>query len=451
MSICNDVVSYAKKLNIDECEAILCTKKILTVRITDSEITEIKENFVKSIGIRIIHGKKISSLESTLLDPKKIVDEALKSTRNLTRREFWKSLPLNPKMSTVEKTNDPRVWELDSAKVSEIANQMIDAASHKLVNRISGSLNVVCDDFELENSNGMQRVERATYLSAVINADSEAGSVPVSGIGQANSRMLGDFDAAGVGKEAMQMCISSINPQNCDAGKTNIIFEPIAIGELLTFVFGPNFNLKTFSDKRSCFAEKYGAKIAVEEFNLLDDPHTPNGLGTKSFDDEGLATKKTPFVEDGTFVGTYSDSYNAFKENVEPSANACRPGSPLGRSSEPVPIAAPHNLTIKSGKISRDEVIRDTKNGILISRLWYTYAVNPIKGDFSCTARSGIWTIQNGELKSPAKSVRIIHNLPVLLQNITHIANNTRTVLPWAAMPVTAPTLRCDGISINPI
>ncbi|MEM4378445.1 MAG: TldD/PmbA family protein [Candidatus Nitrosotenuis sp.] len=451
MTVCSDIVSYARNLLIDECEAVLCTKKILTVRITDSEIAEIKENFEKSLGIRMIHDKKILSLESTLLEPKKIVDKALKSTKNLTKREFWKSLPFNKKTPIVEKTNDQKVWEIDSTKASEIANQMIDAASHKLVSRISGSLNVVCDYFELENSNGLQRSERATYLSAVINADSESGSSPVSGIGQANSRTLEDFDATSVGREAMQMCVSSLNPRSCDVGITSIVFEPIAIGEILTFVIGPNFNLKTFSEKRSCFSDKHGVKIAVDEFSLIDDPHLPNGLGTKSFDDEGTPTKKTSFIDNGIFVGTYSDSYNAFKENVESSANACRPGSPLGRASNPIPVAAPHNLTIKPGKVSHEEVISDTKNGILISRLWYTYAVNPIKGDFSCTARSGIWMIQNGELKSPAKPIRIIHNLPVLLQNISQIANNSRTVLPWAAMPVTASTIRCDKISVSPI
>lgn len=450
MTVCEDIVSYAKNL-VDECEAILCTKKILTVRITDSEIAEIKENFAKSVGVRLIHDKKISSLESTLLEPKKVVDEALKSSKNLTRREFWQSLPYNERIPLVEKTNDPKVWELDAVKASEIADQMIDAASHKLITRISGSLNIVCDDFELENSNGLQRSERATYLSAVINADSEHGYTPVSGIGQVNSRMLEDFDAAGAAREAMQMCVSSLNPRSCEAGPTNIVFEPIAVGELLTFVIGPNFNLKTYSEKRSCFSDKRGVKIAVDEFSLIDDPHMPNGLGTKSFDDEGTPTRKTSLVDNGVFVGTYSDSYNAFKENVKSTANACRPGSPLGRSSEPIPLVAPHNLTIKQGKISRDEAISSTKNGILISRLWYTYAVNPIKGDFSCTARSGIWLIKDGELKTPAKPVRIIHNLPVLLQNISQITANSRTVLPWAAVPVTAPTIRCDGVPVIPI
>jgi len=66
-------------------------------------------------------------------------------------------------------------------------------------------------------------------------------------------------------------------------------------------------------------------------------------------------------------------------------------------------------------------MIKETKDGILVGRLWYTYAVNPIRGDFSCTARSGIRIIKNGQIIGPGKSVRIIHNLPIMMKNISAI------------------------------
>ncbi len=416
-----------------------------------AEIAEIKENFEKTVGVRLIHQKRISSLESTILEPKKIIDDALRFSQILTKREFWKSLPPYEKTISLEKTNDAKIWEIDSSKASEIANEMTNAALHQKISKISGSLNIVCEDFELENTSKLQRQEKATYISGVINADSEEGGHPVSGIGQASSRTLTGFDAGKIGSEAAQMCVDSMNPVSCEAGMTSVIFEPLAVGELLTFVVGPNFGLKTYSENRSCFSEKLGEKISVEELSLVDDPHVPDRLGTKSFDDEGTPTRKNWLVQDGTFQSTYSDSYNAFKQDTVSSGNACRPGSPLGRAAEPIPVSAPHNLTIKSGESSRDDIIKDTKKGILVSRLWYTYAVNPIKGDFSCTARSGIRIIENGEIKTPAKSVRIIHNLPILFKNISAIANNPRTVLSWAAMPVSSPTIRCDGILVNTI
>jgi PmbA protein len=93
-------------------------------------------------------------------------------------------------------------------------------------------------------------------------------------------------------------------------------------------------------------------------------------------------------------------------------------------------------------------MIKDTKHGLLVGRLWYTYAVNPIKGDFSCTARSGIRIIENGKIKNPGKSVRIIHNLPSLLQNISSIGNNEKNVLQWASLPSITPSIKVEKIKV---
>lgn len=448
MSICSDVISFAAKSGADECESVLCTKKTITIRITDSEIAEIKENYSKSVGARIIKDKKIASAQSTILDHAKIVTEALHSGKNLARREFWDSFPGNSKITPIEKTNDSKLWNLDSTRTIEIAQIMIDSAAHKAITRISGSLNIVCDDFEIQNTSGLCRSEKSTYISGVINADSEI-TFPVSGIGQANSRTLDSFDPAKIGSDAAQMCVNSQDPDTVLPQTTSIIFDPLAAGELLFFVLGPNFNLKTYSEKKSCFSN-IGDKVAVNELSVIDDPHAPNSLGAKSFDDEGVATRPIHHIKNGVFENVYSDTYNASKENTMSSGNACRIGVPLGRSADPIPVSAPHNLTILSGNQSRDEIIRNTKNGILVGRLWYTYAVNPIKGDFSCTARSGIFQIKNGQL-FPIKSVRIIHNLPILLQNISAIGNDSKVVLPWAGMPITCPTIKCDGISASSI
>ena len=445
--MCSDVVSFAQKI-ADECESVFCSKKIITIRITDSEIAEIKENHESSIGIRIVKDKKISSAQSTILDSK-IVEQAAKNLPSLARREFWGGFAGNSGIIQIQKTNDPKIWAMDSTRASELVQIMIDHSKHQRINRISGSLNIVCDEFEIQNTSGLQRQEKSTYISGVINADSEIG-IPVSGIGQASARTLDGFSPDKIGSDAAQMCVNSANPGIPETQTTSIIFEPLAVGEILYFVLGPNFALKTFSEKKSCFP-KIGEKIAANDLNILDDPHMPDSLGAKSFDDEGVPTKPTHYIRNGVFESTYTDLYNAYKEKSTTTGNACRPGIPLGRASNPIPVSAPHNLTISPGAKSRDEIIRETKNGILVSRLWYTYAVNPIKGDFSCTARSGIWQIQNGKITNPIKPVRIIHSLPKLLQNISGIGNNSKTVLPWAGLPVTCPTIRCDGISISPI
>ena len=96
-------------------------------------------------------------------------------------------------------------------------------------------------------------------------------------------------------------------------------------------------------------------------------------------------------------------------------------------------------------------IIPALKKGLLVGRLWYTYAVNPERGDFSCTARSGIRIIENGNITKAGKPVRIVHNLLTLLQNISEIGNDSKNVLQWSALPCVTPSIKVDGIRVNPI
>ncbi|MCV0391864.1 MAG: TldD/PmbA family protein [Nitrosopumilus sp.] len=452
MSALEKAISHSKKIGIDETEIVVVKKKITTVRITDSEIVEIKQNFDKNYGIRLIHNKKIISLQTTNQEKiGKSIDEAFLSISSLKPRIFWKGLPYKTNSKKIKGTFDKKLEDLSGKTASDIAQNMINSTCNSKIKAITGSLNIVYEDFELENSNGLNFKDKATYVSGIINTESEAGTAPVSGIGHACCRTLSNFLPEKIGEDSKTMCIESINPKKIDTGKYDIIFEPYSVGELLAFVIATNFNLKIFSEKKSCFSNNYYEKIAISELTLSDEPHIPEGIGTKHVDDEGVMTEKRNFIEKGVFKNTFSNLFDSYKEGKKSSGNACRIGSPMGRSSDPITISAPHNLTIPNGDYSQNELIKDTKHGLLIGRLWYTYAVNPIKGDFSCTARSGIRVIENGEIKSAGKSVRIIHNLPKMLKNISGIGNNQINVIQWASLPSITPSIRVQKIAVNSI
>jgi PmbA protein len=452
LSALEKALSNAKKLKVDECEITSVKKKIITVRITDSEIVEIKQNFDQSFGIRLIHDKKIASLQTTNEEEiEQTMMKALKASSNLKSREFWEGLPYKTEHVQLEGTFDEKLEQISGSECMDIAQNMINSANNDKVNTITGSLHIVSEKFELMNSNGLDFSDKATYISGIINAESEIGETPVSGIGHACGRTFSNFSPEQIGKNAKTMCVESINPQKIDSDAYSIIFEPYSVGELLAFVVAANFNFKTFREKKSCFSNSYEKEIAVKELNLVDDPHMPEGIGTKSVDDEGINTKKQNLIENGIFKNTFSNLFDSYKEESQSTGNAARPGSPMGRSSEPIPISSPHNLKIISGDYSQEEMIKETKHGLLVGRLWYTYAVNPIKGDFSCTARSGIRIIENGEIIGPGKSVRIIHSLPNMLKNISAIGNNQRNVIQWASLPSITPSLKAENIAVNAI
>ncbi len=447
MSALEKALQHSKKKQIDECEIVSVKKNITTIRITDSEIAEIKQNFDESYGIRIIHDKKIASIQTTKQENiEDSVESAFSTIPNLNPREFWQGLPTTTYSTNMEGTFDEKLEKISGSEMMDIAQSMINSANSDKINTITGSLNIVSELFELENSNGLSFFDKSTYISGIINAESEQGVLPVSGIGHASGRTLENFSPEQIGKDAKKMCIESVNPKKIDSDTYDIIFEPYSVGELLAFVVSSNFNFKTVTEKKSCFSNNFDEEIAVSNFNLTDDPHIAEGVGTKVVDDEGVKTQKNNLIEKGVFKNTFSNLYDSYKENKKSSGNGSRIGSPMGRSSEPITIAMPHNLKIDSGKSSQEDMIKDTKHGILVGRLWYTYAVNPIKGDFSCTARSGVKIIENGEIKSPGKSVRIIHNLPAMLKNVSDIGNNQQNVIQWASLPSITPSIKAENI-----
>ena len=172
-------------------------------------------------------------------------------------REFWESLPSKVDSSSrIEGTFDSKLEDIDGKNSADIAQEMINSASREKISAISGSLNIVSEKFYLVNSNGLNFEDKATYVSGMINADSDANGELVSGIGQESCRTLDRFIPEKIGNDAAEMCIGSLNAKSCNPEEYSIIFEPYSVGELLSFVFISNFNQKTYSEKKSCFSEK---------------------------------------------------------------------------------------------------------------------------------------------------------------------------------------------------
>ncbi len=70
MSVIENALRYSKKIEIDECEIVVVKKNITTVRITDSKIVEIKQNFDENFGIRLVKNKKIASIQTSKQPPR---------------------------------------------------------------------------------------------------------------------------------------------------------------------------------------------------------------------------------------------------------------------------------------------------------------------------------------------------------------------------------------------
>ncbi|NHJ83861.1 MAG: TldD/PmbA family protein [Asgard group archaeon] len=108
---------------------------------------------------------------------------------------------------------------------------------------------------------------------------------------------------------------------------------------------------------------QYGSKYV----NMTADCTLTGGLGTFGYDDEGVKAKRTPLVKEGLFVGYQSSRETAAIIGLKESSAGMRADSP-----QKLPLVRMVNINLEPGDWSRDEVIAETKKGILMStnRSW---------------------------------------------------------------------------------
>jgi PmbA protein len=147
---------------------------------------------------------------------------------------------------------------------------------------------------------------------------------------------------------------------------------------------------------------------------VIDDGRRPSGLGSRPFDAEGQATRRTVAVERGRLTSFLLDVYAARKLGLHSTGNAAR-----GASS--APAAAPTNLWLEPGRLSLEQLIASTPRGLLVTGL-FGQGFNPVTGDFSRGAL-GFW-IERGERAYPVEEITVAGNLADLLRDVDQIGSD---------------------------
>ena len=61
-----------------------------------------------------------------------------------------------------------KIKHISGSKATDIAQNMINSSENEKIDTITGSLNLVYENFELSNSNGLNFNNEATYVSGIL-------------------------------------------------------------------------------------------------------------------------------------------------------------------------------------------------------------------------------------------------------------------------------------------
>ena len=434
------LLKIAEKKGLDEAEAYLVSNKVLTVRLVNNSVFEAKGVHDIGVGLRVIKGNMLG-FSSTADFSKKSLEklvEAAASTAKARKLPFKYSFPKPRKIPKVAGVYDKKLAELPSEKAVDLAYQMVEASlSHsKKIKDNAGVLNVVSYETLLLNTHGVSAKNSGTFFEASLSATAKSGKNVSEGSDATAGRRLKELKPKEVGEKAAEMAVSGLKSKKLKEDTYTVIldYEP-ASGVLgyVSMLVSPMIAKLYFP----LLLDKMGKKIASQQITLIDDPLMPNGVGSAPVDDEGTPSKKKIIINKGVLKAFVYDSFYGAIEKKKTTGNAVRASFAVGVSSFPgknyngEPIPVPRNPYFKPGKWKREEILEETKQGLLVRRFHYTRLTNPTRGDFTSVLRMGLYAVKNGEVVGALKKSRLIDNLLNMLQNVDAVSDKLVVAGSW--------------------
>lgn len=422
MNLAQDLLARVKRCGADEADVIVANGETLSVQVRMGTVDRLTKAREKRLGLRVFFGKRSASastsdfaqsaltqfVEETCALAKAVVEDGMSGLPD--RAQMAADRPdLEIYDSTVLQTDH----QIELARTAERAAFESDP-------RITNSEGADCDSSSgriiLGNSHGFvgQYASSSFSLSvSPIASDPETGGMQRDswyGVQRTFARL--DPPEA-IGREAARRTIRRLGARKVPTCTAAVVFDPEVAGSLLGNLCSAVSGYALY--KRASFLlDKLGDRLAPEFVTVYDDGRMPGGLGSRPFDGEGLATRKTTVVERGVLRSYLLDSYSGRKLGLASTGNAARS---VGDS----PSVGPTNFYLVPGTSSPGEIIGSVRRGLYVTDL-IGFGINMVTGDYSRGA-SGFW-IENGELAYPVEEITIAGNLTQMFAGIELLGND---------------------------
>lgn len=425
-------VKYAISRGANEAEAYVERSRNNEVEIQNNTIRQAYTSVDLGLGVRVVIGKSIGFAYTNKLDRRSIeeaVDRAIKIARAGKPDPHWRGLPEpSGNYPQVEGTYSIELSRLRLENIVEKAGILLDnLLGDKRITVVWGTVSTNTWSVAVANSNGIYQVDHGTTAVVWAEVVARENNDVTPGIYEVEASRTTFPDVEELAGKLREKAIRNLKPIKAEEGRLPVILTTYAVESLFTYTFNQAIRGDNVVRGRSPYRDKIGEKVAAEELTIIDDGTLRNGLYTTIFDAEGVARRKTTIVENGVLKGFIYDNYWAKRAGTESTGNASRQGYST------TPTVSPSNLVVKPGSFGEEELIEDTKKGILIDGLQGAHSSNPETGEFSVVAAPA-WIIEDGELK-PVRGVMLAGNLYELLNKITGLTKTARQIgtlkTPW--------------------
>ncbi|OGR61542.1 MAG: hypothetical protein A2X36_11885 [Elusimicrobia bacterium GWA2_69_24] len=430
-----------------EAEAYLLRSRDRGIDLKDGVADTIQESSEGGMGLRLFDGKRMAFSFCGGLEPEMIGDLFARAASQLPHlpADPDRALPVAaagavpaPEGEALPATlHDPWIF---SRPIQEFIPELreMEARAKRADPRIAKVLQVGygenASEVAISSTRGIRACERGTSCSGGLYAMASAGDDVQVGSASRFARFRKDLDLGRVADEAVFRTVSLLGARKLPSRRRAVLFDPWLAGEIVDLVASP-MSAEMVQRGKSLLKGRVGERIASPAVTFVDDPWLPGGVSSARFDDEGVPTQRKTMIDQGVLCDYFYDTYTARKDGR--SSNGC-----AGRAGfRGLPAATPSNFFMRPGKMTREELIADTKDGILVLELMGMHMTDPISGEVS-VGISGV-AITDGEITHGIRGAMLSCGLLDLLNSIDGVADDLTFYGSLAA-----PTFRASDLTV---
>ena len=409
--LAEDVLKHARDKGATACEVDVSEGFGQSVGVRCDEVETIEFNRDKGVGVTVYCGQRKGYASTSDFSPQALretVEAALAIARftaaddcagladaELLARDCPDLDLYHPWALTVE----------DAIETARRCEQAAFAASPLVSNSEGASISTQQAQFVAANSLGFMGGYPTSrhYISCSVIAGENDGM-------QRDDWYTTHRDAAQlddplrVGRIAAERAVARLGGRKVRTGDFPVVFEATLAGGLLGSLVHAASGGALYR-KSSFLIEHLGKRVLPDFVNISERPHIRCGLGSASFDSDGVATRDREVVSGGILQGYFLSAYTARKLGMETTGNA----------------GGSHNLIIEPGELGLDGLLQKMNRGLLVTEL-LGQGVNYVTGDYSRGA-AGYW-VENGSIAYPVEEITIAGNLKAMLAGIVAVGND---------------------------
>ncbi len=426
----SELVTIAKKA-VDacpqgvQCEAFVQRSRHTSITVEGGNVTFGSMDSDYGIGIRVIKDRCTGYAYCS----EKTLDFGLRQAIAATR--FGKpgdyAFHGDSNYAGVRSLFDNKVASMVPEDGIGLARDMVEGASYDeraLPSRGGIGFGVVA--LAVANSRGVVAFDEGTFINGSIMSVIKENGMVAGGDEYEMSRSL-DFSFERIGHTATERAAGQLGQKGVETATMAVILRPGAAFDILSNTVVPALYGPAVKKNESVYVNRTGQQVAAPGLTLLDDGTFNKGLNTFAMDEEGYPSRRNTLIEDGTLKMFLYDKFAAVESGTAPTGSAMHADRfESGTTYKVPPTTGARNIILRGETAGEEEMIKDTKNGVLVLDVLGAHTSNRASGDFSVAIYAG-YAIKDGELAYPLKGGMIGGNMPKMLMEAT-LADNYKAV-----------------------